>query len=86
MTIPRITSPKVAAVTQQVEPTSTMRMEVPSTSRSPPVEPSEPSAVNPGASEPGRASIENDIRDAVGSGIIDGEANSTGEREFGTTS
>ncbi len=55
-----------------------MRMEVPSTSRSPSVKPSEPSSVRP--------SIESNIRDALRLGILDGEANSTGEREFGTTS
>jgi len=63
-----------------------MGMEVPLTSRSLPVKTSEPSVVRPGGSEPGRASIESDIRDAVGLGIGDGETNSTGEKEFGTTS
>lgn len=63
-----------------------MRMEIPSTSSSPPVNLSQPSAVRTGDVGTRRTSIENDIREAIGLRMLDGEANSTGEKDFGTTS
>lgn len=84
---PRIESP--VANHQQSEPTSPMRMEAPGSSNKEGITSSRdvsPPTVRPGGSEDGVGSIENDIRDAVGLGIQDSEASSTGEREFGTTS
>ena len=62
-----------------------MKMEPPNRT-STPVREGTPAAVRPGGVESGKKSLENDIRDAVGLGIQDSEASSSGENEFGTTS
>ena len=83
----RVGSPPVN--NHHLEPISTVRMESPGLSKerttTTPRDVS-PSAMRPDGLEAGRSSIESDIREAVGLGIQESEASSTGDLQFGTTS